>query len=270
MEKPLDGVKVVVTRAKGQAESFASLLEDRGAKVILFPTIEFKEPDDLTAIDDALNRLSDDKTAFDWIIFTSANGVKFFFKRLNELKKDGSVLSSLRIGVVGPKTADSLKKRGVEIDLVPPDYRAEGLIKELIDAGISGKKVLIPRALVGRCILPDTLRSYGADVTMAPVYETVTPKTADKTYLINTVLNDGDIILTFTSGSTAKNFFALFTKEEVNGFIDKVKIAVISPVTGEIINELGYDVDIVPNTYTTDDLADEIGRQKLGWISSLI
>ena len=258
MHRPLDNVKIVVTRAHEQAGEFAALLEDNGATVIFFPTIEFREPADLSVIDDAINDLSKDNGAFDWVIFTSANGVKFFMKRLEALSLDLSVISQAKVGSVGPKTAALLKRHGVQVDLIPRDFRAEGLISDLQKVGISDNNILIPRALVGRNILPDTLRENGANVTLAPVYETVAPEGIDKAALVKDFDDGGEVILTFTSGSTVKNFFALFSDEEIKGFIDKVRIAVISPVTADVVKKSGYIVDIMPETYTAKDLADAI------------
>jgi uroporphyrinogen III methyltransferase/synthase len=255
MDTPFNNVKVVVTRAKRQAGEFAGLLEGAGAKVVYFPTIEFKEPDDLSVVDNAIQKLGADKSAYDWIIFTSANGVDSFFDRLRFHSKDVSTISAIKVGVVGPKTAYTLKKMGIKIDIVPEDYRAEGLIKSLLEKGVSGKKILIPRALIGREILPDTLRENGAEVTVAPVYETVTPCNADAEGLLRILDKKSSIIISFTSGSTVKNFFALFDDKQIKNLKSRVKIAVLSPVTAEVVKKFGFNVDIMPDMYTAKDLA---------------
>ena len=252
--RSLDNVKVVVTRAKEQADEFAAYLEDAGAEIIYFPTIEFIDPDDTSVIDSAINSLD----SYDWIIFTSVNAVRFFFKRLEHHSLDAGAIEGIKVGVVGPKTASVLKNIDVAIDLVPEDYRAEGLISGLTKTGIAGKKILLPRAFVGREVLPVTLRKNGADLTVAPIYKTVAPSDADVPGLMKIFAGGGEIVLTFTSGSTVKNFFKMFTKEQIESFIDRVKIAAISPVTANIVKRMGYHVDIVPKIYTGKDLADAI------------
>ena len=260
MNKPLSNVKVVVTRAKEQAVEFADILKKMGAEVIFFPTIKFEEPDNLTIVNKAIQSLSDNKNAYDWLIFTSANGVRFFFKRVKALGKEKSVLSNLKVGVVGPKTAEILREEGVHIDLIPKDYSAEGLISGLLREGISGKKILIPRARYGREILPGTLRANGAKVTLISVYRTVAPDGIDKGDILKATNDDSKVILTFTSGSTVKNFFKLFDEKEKKFLKNKAKIAVISPVTAKAVEKMKFHVDIVPKVFTTKDLADEIAN----------
>ncbi len=254
MSDALKNVKVVITRAKGQADEFANVLAAAGAQTIYFPTIEFRAPDDLGAVTDAVSRIN----SYDWVIFTSANGVRFFFELLHRFGKDDRALTGVSTGVVGPKTAAALKEYGVSIDLVPEDYRAEGLISGLVEAGLTGKRILIPRALIGREVLPVTLREHGADVTVAPVYETTSPADMDTDGLLRVIGDGADTVLTFTSGSTAKNFFAAFSDGQLHRFIGKAKIAALSPVTKKVVEKMGYSVDIVPAVYTAKDLAEAI------------
>jgi uroporphyrinogen III methyltransferase/synthase len=169
-----------------------------------------------------------------------------------------AAIENVKVGVVGPVTAAALKKTGVAIDLVPDNYRAEGLISELVKIGVDGKKILLPRAIIGREVLPVALRKNGAKVTVATVYKTVAPRNADASGLLKIFADGGEIVLTFTSGSTVKNFFKMFTKEQTESFIDKVKIAAISPVTADIVERMGFHVDIIPKVYTAKDLADSI------------
>ncbi|MFC1855080.1 uroporphyrinogen-III synthase [Thermodesulfobacteriota bacterium] len=258
MNSRLTNVRAVVTRAKDQAEAFSSLLEGAGIKVIHFPTIEFSEPDDLSAINGAIDDLKKNKNAFAWIIFTSANGVKFFMKRLTALGADNSLLDSVRVAVVGPKTKEALEKLGVRVDLVPKDFRAEGLLESLFEEGVKGKRILIPRALYGRAVLIDTLENNGADVTLAPVYETVTPKGMNKDDILSKLDEGLELVLTFTSGSTVRNFLALFDESEREKIKESIKIAVISPVTKGVLDKAGYSVDIMPEVYTANNLANAI------------
>lgn len=252
--KTLEGVNIVVTRARQQAGEFVDLLNIAGANVIYFPTIEFKEPEDLSIIDDAIKNL----TRYNWIIFTSANGVRFFFKRFSELSKSTNEFKVIKVGVVGPKTSEALHNVGIRVDLVPKDYRAEGLIKELLKAGVEGNKILIPRALVGRDILPDTLCKFGAQVTVAPIYETISPSGLDTENLMKEIYEGNETILTFTSGSTVINFFNSFDDEQIARMKEKVKVAVISPITADAVMQLGFKVDIIPQVFTAKHLVEAI------------
>jgi uroporphyrinogen III methyltransferase/synthase len=148
--KPLFGKSIVVTRAREQASSFLAGLRELGANCIEFPTIEIAPPDDWAPLDDAINKIRD----YNWLIFTSVNGVKFFFKRLLENKKDVRALGEIKVCAIGPKTADAVKGYGIMPDMVPPEYRAEAVIEEFRKLKRDNLKILLPRAKEAREILP--------------------------------------------------------------------------------------------------------------------
>ena len=185
---------------------------------------------------------------FDWIIFTSANGVEKFFERLKFFKLDARIFSDAKVAAIGSATSEKLADFGIVADLVPAEFRAEGLIAELQDK-VSGKKILLARAEVARDILPRELENLGAQVTLAKVYKTEAAaedfsKIADKKI---------DLV-TFTSSSTVKNFVAVCGKD----FLQKVKTAAIGPVTAETLKNFGVTADIVAKEFTIAGLVDAI------------
>src|SRR5215471_1333456 len=179
-DKPLQGRTVLITRASGQSEEMAGLLEELGAEVICCPTIEFVPPDDWQPLDRAIAALQ----GFDWIVFTSANGVRFFLRRLAEKSSPGlAAIAGLTCCAIGPATAAALQKAGIRVDVIAADSKAEGALRTIIeDAGgedrLRGLRFLIPRAAVGRDLLPDELRKLGAEVEVVPAYKTVKPSVA--------------------------------------------------------------------------------------------
>lgn len=250
--KPLFGKKVVVTRAEEQASTFTALLEGAGAHVVLFPAIKIEPPKSYKSLDSAIDKLH----KYDWIVFTSVNGVKSFFDRMRARGKDLREMHRILIAAIGEVTASDIEKRGMNIELVPQDYRAEGLIKLFRKKKLQGAKILIPRAKEARDILPATLREMGADVQVATAYETKMPgkRRADR---IRKMLSQGEIdVLTFTSSSTVRNFLSAV------GGLDtapaKPVIACIGPVTANTLKENGYRADIVPGEYTVNRLTEEI------------
>lgn len=251
--RPLFGRRVVVTRAREQASGFKAVLSQLGAHCIEFPTIEIQPPDSWEPLDDALDGLS----TYDWVIFTSVNGVKFFMERLRAAGKDARALSGLRLATIGPKTSEALEGCGLHPDLVPSEYRAESVLEGLAGENVAGKRFLMPRALVARDILPDTLRKKGAHVDVVPAYQTVLPRHGSQEVLQH--LHEGGIdCVTFTSSSTVSNFFSLFDKNEILPLLRKTAIACIGPITAQTAREHGLDIDIMPSEYTIDALVNSI------------
>lgn len=245
-EKPLFSRNVLVTRPKNQARHFVHLLESQGARAIEYPTIEIKDPGSFRALDRAINKLRE----YDWILFTSVNGVSSFIKRLREKGKDLRELYGIKIAAIGEKTAEALESAGIGVDEVPRDFRAEGLIDIFSEIKVEGSKFFIPRAKAARTILPDTLRRMGAIVDVAPSYETVQPG-GQATKRIKKLIKDGEIdVLTFTSSSTARNFF-----DQVGKIPKDTVIACIGPITAGTVKELGYDTEIMPDKYTVEALS---------------
>ena len=252
-ERPLFGKRVVVTRAREQASDFRILLEKKGAHCLEFPTIEVVEPDSWTYVDRAIGRLED----YDWVIFTSVNGVRFFFRRLGEQGEDVRALRGVRIGAIGPKTAAALTNRGLRLDLVPSEYRAEAVIDALGKQGVHGKNFLLPRAAKAREILPQKLNEMGARVDVVTVYETIRPP--GKGDEVRRLLQKGDIAcLTFTSSSTVENFAAMFPDEDLVSLVGHAAVACIGPITAETARLHGLEVTVMPSEYTIEALTAKI------------
>ncbi|NLD35678.1 MAG: uroporphyrinogen-III C-methyltransferase [Desulfatiglans sp.] len=256
--KPLFGKSIAVTRAREQASSFMAGLRELGANCIEFPTIEIRPPDDWAPLDDAINKIRD----YNWLIFTSVNGVKFFFKRLLENKKDVRALGEIKVCAIGPKTADAVKGYGIMPDMVPPEYRAEAVIEEFRRIKRDNLKILLPRAKEAREILPDELRKMGAEVDVVNAYVTIMPE--NRVADISKMLEAGEIsMITFTSSSTVTNFMGMFEKnaDQVKEWLKDIDIASIGPITSETAKRLGLKVTVEPESYTIDDLTEAILKQ---------
>ena len=171
-EKPLTGRKILITRARDQAAVFATSLVDLGAEVIEFPTIEIVPPLRWKELDQAIDQLE----SYDWLIFTSANGVNFFWQRLIEKGKDRRLPSALKVCAIGPATAYQLKEKGIEVDYTPKEFVAEAILKGFEKTMLKGKRILLARAKEARDVLPKGLRKMGAKVDVVETYRTVKPK----------------------------------------------------------------------------------------------
>ncbi|WP_320171306.1 uroporphyrinogen-III C-methyltransferase [Maridesulfovibrio sp.] len=255
-KRPLLNKGVVVTRAREQASGLVSTLGRLGACVYEFPTISITPLEDYSAVRKEIKALS----GWDWLIFTSVNGVKHFFNQLDETGLDARAFAGLEIAAIGPATADALVAKGIKPDFVPEKYVAEGVVSGLLERGIKGKKVLIPRAKVAREVLPEELRKAGADVTVLPVYETGLADNDPGP--VADALKAGKIhYLTFTSSSTVENFFNLIEPETFHKYKDAVKIACIGPVTTRTLEKFGFEPDIQPDDYTIPALVDVLVQE---------
>jgi len=267
---PLSGKAVVITRAENQADSMIRLLQEKGAEPVSFPVIQTVPPEDWSPLDEALTRLPQ----YHGLIFTSANGVKFFMQRLKETGQDIRELKGVRVYTIGPKTEKAVHAFGIRVDCVPENFVAESLIESLGRENVNGKRFLIPRALVAREILPDQLRGMGAEVDVVPAYQTLPPKRKNEDLAHR--LKDGAIdVITFTSSSTVTNFLDQ-TGPELRPWLDHVTFACIGPITANTARAEGLKVTIIPKQYTVDALVTAIedhyadkagpprGQEKLG------
>jgi len=252
-KKPLLGKGVVVTRAREQASDLAVRLKDLGACVIQFPTIAIKELADYSDVRAEIENLQ----AWDWLVFTSVNGVKHFFNQLGLTGKDARALGGRMVAAIGPATADALAARGINPDFVPDKYVAEHVVSGLLDKGVKGKRVLIPRAKVAREVLPEELTQAGAEVRILPVYETtLAEQSADA---LMEKLEAGEVHwVTFTSSSTVENFFTLVAPEVLKRYQDTVKLAAIGPVTAKTLAGYGFTADVEPEDYTIPGLVEAL------------
>jgi uroporphyrinogen III methyltransferase / synthase len=251
--RPLFGRRIVVTRAREQASDFKAILADLGAHCIEFPTIQIEPPPSWEPLDAAVGQLK----TYDWVIFTSVNGVKFFMERLRLAGRDVRQLHGSRLAAIGPKTAEALEQYGLRPDLVPGEYRAESILEVLSSETLKGKRFLLPRAMVARDVLPETLRQRGAHVNVVPAYQTVLPR--DRSTEMAQRLHSGEIdCLTFTSSSTVSNFFSLFEKASILPLLKDVCIACIGPITARTAEDYGLKVGIMPSEYTISGLVQAI------------
>lgn len=236
---PLSGVCVLVTRAPHQAAALVEPLEALGAEVLVAPVIDTVDPDDWAPADDAIARLSE----YDWIVLTSTNAVDRFLGRMDLLGASHDALDHLRVAVVGAATAERLAEHGLTADLVPVDFRAEGLLEAFREAGIGqGTRFLLPRAERAREILPEALRAAGAHVDVVTVYRTV-PARPDPAIVER--LREGDVdIVTFTSPSTVRHFLAWVGSAglDPDRVLARATAASIGPVTSDALRERGYVV----------------------------
>lgn len=242
--RPLFGKRVIVTRAGSLTEQ----LEELGAQVDEFSVIRFEPAPDYSTLDRAIAKIG----TFDWIVFTSANGVEWFVRRLEELGLDMRAMGSARLGAIGPKTAAALRAFRLKVDYVPSEYISEAVVREFPE-DVAGKRVLIPRAFEAREDLPEGLRSRGADVTVAAAYMTVTDDSqADA---LRERLKEPVDIITFTSASTVSSFFALIGDAKPP---EDVVAACIGPITAEAARKYGLSNVVVATEYTIEGLVEAL------------
>jgi uroporphyrinogen III methyltransferase/synthase len=255
--QPLAGRTIVITRALNQANDFVIELEKYGAQVIVCPTIEIRELDSYERLDEAIDHLY----GYDWLIFTSANSVDFF-KRLTARERDTSDLDEVKVCAVGDATADRLRELHVHVDVIPDEFKAEGVFTALerfvggIDR-LKGLNLLIPRATAARDYLPRALEKAGARVDIAPAYRTELPAELDRGRVAAMLSGSADCIA-FTSSSTVKNLAQLFDTQDLKEALAEVAIACIGDVTAKTATEFGLQVEIQPKQSTIPELAQAI------------
>ncbi len=250
--KPLFGRRIVITRPRVQASRFGELLEQQGAEVFQFPTIETVPVASYAQLDAALDKLS----AYHWLIFTSVNGVQYFFSRLRARQQDIRSLGTVRIAAIGPETARTVEALHLRVDVMPEEYRAEALFTVL--GNVNGQRILLPRATIARAVLPQELRAMGAQVDEIPVYQTIRPQNGRPEEL-RELLKEGKIdLVTFTSSSTVRNFVALFPEDNPSVLLGKTRVGCIGPITADTAREFGLEVAIQPRTYTIPAFAEAI------------
>ena len=254
-KRPLFGKRIVVTRAREQASDFLVRLNELGAACIEFPTIEVVPPPSWDALDGAIMRLE----RYQWVLFTSVNGVKFFFERLNALGMDVREMTDLKVGAIGPKTAHAIEQKGIKPDLVPGEYRAEAIVTGMKEEEVKGSRILLPRATKARDVLPIELVNRGAIVDEVPAYQTIKP--GQNTGRVREMLEQRAIdMVTFTSSSTVNNFMEMFKAErdQLQKWMENVAVACIGPITAQTAEEKGLSVSLIPSEYTIEALTNAI------------
>jgi uroporphyrinogen-III synthase len=262
-KKQLQNVRVLVGRARHQASALSAELRARGAKVAEIPFIEIRRPRSYRALDTALLNLRN----YDWIILTSVNGVNAFWARLQELGLSKNALRYSKIAAIGPSTKKALEDRGVRVNVMPSEYVAEMVVKALRNK-VSGKRILLARAKVARDVIPNELRKAFAIVDVVEAYETVVPPASSKR--LRALLANprrSPHVITFTSSSTVKNFFASIGKKtgkksKRNRQLEGIHFASIGPITSETLRQMGCEVHIEAKKYTIPGLVQAIVRAK--------
>jgi len=253
-DKPLFGKRILITRAREQASAFGQRLEAAGAEVIEFPTIQIEPPESWEPLDAAVARIRE----YQWVIFTSANGVRFFWDRLRNAGRDVRDLFGIMVCAIGPATAAALLDRGIRADIVPAEFKAEALVDAVGSERMRGARVLLARAAEAREVLPEELTRRGAVVDVVPAYRTV--KNTANADELRTLLRDGKVdAVTFTSSSTVRYFLEL-VGDEATELLRGVVVASIGPITAETAARHGITSGIVPDTYTIPALADALVR----------
>ncbi len=252
--RPLFGKRILVPRPLAQAKASAGAIRERAAEPVVFPVIELCDPPDPEPIERAARELG----GYDWVLFTSANGVDRFFAALSRAGRDARAFSQAKIGVIGPKTAKSLERYGLSADLVAEEYVGEGLARAIREQG-GARRVLIPRALVARDTLPAMLREEGAEVDVVAAYET-RPVDAERARELVQRFEDGAIdVAIFTSSSTVSSLCSLLG-ERAAELLGRVTVGSIGPVTSKTAEKLGVRVDVTATEYTVAGLLDALER----------
>lgn len=243
-KKMMFGKTVLVTRAREQASDLSAGLEALGAQCIEAPAIKLVPPDSFAQLDEAILELP----SYDWLIFTSVNGIEYFFERLHRAGKDTRALSNCKVAAIGVQTAERLRTYGILADIVPLEFRAEGIVEALTGRITAGMRVLIPRALVARDLLPVKLREMGAFVNVAPAYKTIVGDTDGAGLAARLAAGEIDLV-TFTSSSTVTNLLSLLGENGAE-LIAKAKVACIGPITATTCVEHRIKPDIIADEYT--------------------
>ncbi len=252
-KRPLFGKRIVVTRAREQASDLVGILSAHGAECLEFPTIKVEPADDCGPLDKAIENLS----TYDWLIFTSVNGVSFFFKRFFASGRDMRSFNKIKTAVIGPATSEKLFSYGLKSDIIPESYRAESVVDAFRNVNLKEKRILLPRAEEARVILPEELVKMGASVDEITAYKT-TAVTDESANLIKELKNKNIDLITFTSSSTVKNFAALLPADIVEDLMKDVTIAAIGPITADTAKEMGFKVSIISESFTIPGLCDAI------------
>ncbi|WP_241674941.1 uroporphyrinogen-III C-methyltransferase [Paenibacillus luteus] len=257
--KPLFGLRVLVTRARAQASELADQIELLGGEPCEFPVIETIEPSD-PAVIEAMREQLEQAEKYNWLMFTSVNGVEYFFGWLRKFQIDVRRFHGARLAAVGPKTAAALAQRGLVAEVLPVKFHAEGLLEQLSSQLRAGERVLLPRGDLAREVLPRELRALGLIPTEIDVYETVLADVQDELAL--EWIREKEIhMITFTSSSTVTNLLELLKRKGISdpvAMLSDIPIASIGPITTQTAVDAGLKVEIEPEDSTLDGLLQAI------------
>jgi uroporphyrinogen III methyltransferase/synthase len=252
--RPLFGKTIVVTRAREQASDLVRQLSNLGAQCLEYPMIAIAPTDNFQLLDTAIHEID----TYQWIIFTSVNGVSCFFERLYHNSGDARSLGHLSTACIGPATAERLMQFGIKSDIVPENYQAEAIIEAFQKEDIKGKHILLPRAKEARPILPVELRKMGATVNEISVYNTQRVQEEKSEALISS-LEKGEIdLVTFTSSSTVRNFKERLPVDQFSQLVRKTTFASIGRITSQTATKMGFQIEITADEYTIGGLIQAI------------
>lgn len=250
-KRPLFGKRIVVTRARAQASALTEKLERLGATVLEAPAIAIVAPDSYQPLDEAIQALP----SYQWLVFTSVNGVDAFFARLHAAGKDTRALGNVKVAAIGAETAFRLQGYGVQPDVVPFEFRAEGVWAAMEPLVQKGQKVLIPRAEVARDFLPKKLTEAGLSVHVVSAYKTELDASVKAELKAALVAGEIDMV-TFTSSSTVTNLLALLDNN--TDLLSKVSLASIGPVTAETCYKYHLEPALIADEFTIPGLVEAI------------
>ncbi len=254
--KPLAGCRILITRARHQAQSLATALEEQGAAVLAIPAIEIVPPDSYDALDAALC----DAGRYQWLVVTSVNGADVLAQRFRVLRISSDAFSHLKIAAIGPATARGLGELGLHVDELPKQSIAESLVESLRDKVI-GQNVLLVRARVARDVLPDELRNAGARVDVVDAYQTVVPAvSAEALRLAFAAPSRLPDVVTFTSSSTVTNFFQLLREANIAAWPSAMAAASIGPITSQTLRHHGIEPAVEATEFTIPGLVGALCR----------
>jgi uroporphyrinogen III methyltransferase/synthase len=258
--RPLFGRRIVVTRSREQASDLVKSLSALGAECLEIPAIEITNPPDFAPLDEAIARLS----TYQWLVFTSVNAVDRFFARVFEKGLDARALGNAKIAAIGPATAARLKNFGLVTDVIPKTYQAESVVEAFKDKNMKGLRILLPRALEARPVLPVELKKMGATVDEVAVYKTVAADSQLKDELMESLKNGQVDMVTFTSSSTVTRFADLFEPGALGTLMEKVTKAAIGPITADTARDLGLDCAVIAEEFTIPGLVEAIASHYSG------
>ena len=253
-KKSLLGLRVLVTRGRAPVNHLSEMLSEEGAEVVEVPTIEIKPLSLSSSGKKYLQKVRD----YDWLVFTSSNAVEIFMDHLFKQKKDVRYLGNIKTACVGQATARTLQVFGIKADLIPEDYKQEGLVKSFGKVSLSGKKILFARAKEGREVLMDYFKKKKAMVDLWPLYENRVPS-GTSARLRNLFLREGGVDLaTFASSSAVDHFYSIFKPVERKKWLGKLPVAAIGPVTAASVRKWGGRVAVQPWKYDVSSLVQAI------------
>lgn len=246
------GKVVIITRPRDDSFEFEEELKKRGAVPIFFPTIDIVPNLEHNILDNSIKKIEN----YNLVIFTSTNGVKIFFSRLNKIAIQDNKLQKIEFAAIGNATKKEIEKNGGKVRVFSKEHTAEGFLRSIEEYGIKGKKFLFPRAEEARDVIPEGILKSGGEIDIIPVYKNVMPRVKDED--VQKLLDSGADIITFSSSSTIKNFLKIVGEKKGMKFLDNLVVACIGPTTAATAKEYKIRVNIVAREHTINGLIEAL------------